>query len=36
MSFEKVKHYFEKEGLVALGRGTITIKNVSGLKKLLT
>ena len=28
--------YFEKEGLVALGRGTITIKNVSGLKKLLT
>lgn len=27
--------YFEKEGLVALGRGTITIKNVSGLKKLL-
>ena len=28
--------YFEKEGLVALGRGTITIKTVSGLKKLLT
>ena len=27
--------YFEKEGLVALGRGTITIKNVSGLKNLL-
>lgn len=28
--------YFEKEGLVALGRGTITIKNISGLKKLLS
>lgn len=27
--------YFEKEGLVTLGRGTITIRDSSGLKKLL-
>lgn len=27
--------YFEKEGLLTLGRGTITIKDSAGLKKLL-